>query len=496
MPLAVEHQAPIEAKRRQGQVIAQGIGAVGAMAAQYAQKHKDTDIAADEAGFALFSKDRMTKANAAAEQTSNPDEVKSIYDSAESDIEGYVSGSGANGTPNVKWKDHQEEMKNKIAPMKGRIREISSGRVLDIYKADTAAKAKMIVTDGIRSGDEAAIREGAEILQGSGQLTAQEKKQYVKENITAMNKFQSNRGYNQLLETTATLELAFDRGEIGDQELLAGYDDIQSSIETLVTDENQKVNLNYQLTSKKSKIYSREKKAIQKNMDAIYREGAKGSFGAGDGADYLGRFGENMKVSVAVKSAQKLREGAELTAGEEMSAAIQVANDVMSGKLYVSDGMQKISEMDPAVSYVANYILGGAMLDDSSNLNGEDFHSEFIVRDVKFGFDKKVEVNEGAFIHTVLRSMGPYLMGGNMDHKFAKETFDKAIYWQNNEGQNATAEEKKVKFNQLFMGRALDMIRSGKTPEQNAATEWAIKNLNEPRNADKARLILNRLGER
>lgn len=195
MPLPTQSMAKIEGERVVSKTIAAGIMDLGKMGAAYAQQNKDVDIKADEAAFSMFTKSRMAQADEAAGMTADPDEVRRIYSDAETEIADYVTGK-TDGTPNIKWKDHQESLRNSVMQMKGNIAAIAGDRVLKIYKADTKAKYENVVSAGIAQGDMNMISEGTDGLVQSGIMTTEQGKSYVATATQKMYEYDAERRFD------------------------------------------------------------------------------------------------------------------------------------------------------------------------------------------------------------------------------------------------------------------------------------------------------------
>lgn len=467
MPLPQANLAPIEAKRRQGMAVASGIDAVGRMGAEYAQQYKNTDMQADEAAFSLFSKDRMTQASDAASRTSDPDEVRSIYEQAESDIDSYVGGRSPEGTPNVKWKDHQQDLRNRIQPIKGRIKEVSSKRVLDIYRADTQAKAGQMASESIARDDIEGVKLAASILQESGVYTSEQAQEYIGKGEAQIAENQKARGYNQMTEYMAKLAYDKEMGVITNAEEIDALNEAMEQVDSLHED-YQSV-MKSRIYSRQTKAYKREKKELYNGFTRIAKGMETGDYDENELRYFMGAHVESYDELVLVANQARRAVGEYKGAGgvAVLTAVQNAISGEKDGEAYtITDAFKDMKSSESAVAPLGAVILGAAMMSPDSGADEEAIYKNWSV-DVNPGFGRKpVPVSPDSLISETVRMMGSYVSAGDKDSKWIEDTFDSAIKIQNSD--KIPQEEKLGKVRELFKGRARLLSEEVSAPQVQA----------------------------
>lgn len=464
-------------ERRTGGIIAQGINNVGAELDEYVANHKAQDVATDQAAFAMHYKNTMTDAKVLAEKTSDPDEVHKIYQAADRNVSDYLGGKNQSGTPNIRWQDHQDKAKLNMSQVKSASHEMAQRRVLDIYKDDSRAKHQRLGMEFIEMEDAEGLQNLGPVMRESGLYTPEEVNLFISKGEQAIDQKKQNADYNAILKGVSIAEQAYETGEIDQNGLITEYEAFKNGVSESELEEGKRDSLLYTITSKQNKFFRKDRIEREKALTDIHKEGETGSFGAGDGTAYLGIFGENMQMIQA--SAAKLQEGAELFAttfeGEDMKKALEIVDNALAG-YKVKAGMAKndknytlakavedIQNLDDKSAYVANYLLGAAMLDTT---NGVSDDQAFKITNVKeWAKDETVTVNPGTFLYDVRTGMAPFIMSGNQDAVWVKETFDKAFDWQMGDGKNATDKEKREKISELLGERAKILAQNTPAPQ-------------------------------
>jgi len=494
-------------ERRTAGIIGKGISDIGTEVAEYAQKHKQHDMAVDDAAFALHYKNTMNQAQIAAEKTANPDDVHSIYEQANKQVRDYIDGRNEAGTPNIRWKDHADQARIKMSGIEAESKERAGRRVLDIYKDDSRAKHRRLAAEFIENEDAEGFARLGPVMRESGLYTDEQVNEAVQKGEFAIAEKVKNRPYNESLRIIAEAEQDYALGgDLG--RLMQTYSDIKEMAEEGAYTKDQKDRMIYNVTSKENVHYRRDRKQRSDALIEIHKSGATSAFGAGDGTEYLGIFGDNMQ-QIQASSAQ-LRKGAEIFAttrdGADMQKALDIVDSVFGGvriypgikkndtKYTVSKGLADIKNLDPKVAYVANYLLGVSMMAD---VDGTSDEQTFKITNVRpRALDEVVAVEKGSFVGDIRRSLGPLVASGNQDAQWVKEVFDKAYDWQMGDGKDATNEEKASMMTNLLGERAMEVIEGISAPQipppqtarklseqDQQALNWANANPDDPRSA-------------
>lgn len=129
---------------------------------EHVEKQKRIEMQADDAAFQSFLTLKLTETKALAARTSDPEEVKRLYNQYEKDVGEYIRGGNERGAPNIRWKDHQGLLEQSLPAFSMQAETGRKSRLLEISTQESVSKADNSITEGIRTGNYDLIRSSVE----------------------------------------------------------------------------------------------------------------------------------------------------------------------------------------------------------------------------------------------------------------------------------------------------------------------------------------------
>ena len=447
----------IQQQRVGAKVVGQGIKDVGAELVDYAQKHKNQDIATDQAAYALYSKQVMTDAENAAKQTQNPDEVHQIYQQANQAISDYITGSNAEGTPNIRWRDHQDKAKLAMSEIRGATYAAGQRRVMDIYKTDSIAKHKRLGAEFIQNEDLEGLKSLGPVMRDSGLYTPEEVNLFLSKGEMAIEENTKAKGYNQMTEAMSQLAYQVEMGQVSTEQEIDALRVMQTQVEN--THEDYHSTLNARIYSRLSQAYRSKKYELNQGFKRLATGLNSGSYKKED-LDYFlaGRVDDyDDLVLVAEQAGKALSEYRPRTGQTGAIGILQAVNQAATGEIAIADAISEMKESNSRLAPLGLIMLGGTMMADDSGADPEAVHNNWTVKENTFGpWNKEVKVSADSVLHDAVRMMGIYVAEGDESDRWVEKTFFKAVDIQNDPEMNDAEKRKAV--NELFKERALDTM--------------------------------------
>jgi hypothetical protein len=473
MPMQQLNVADIQAQQQQGAAIASGVGSTGKMLAAIAQQGKESDIKADQAALSMYAKSKVRAADEAAGKTSDPKEVKRIYDEAYKSIDGYVRGS-TDGVPHIKWSDHEQQAQLDVLGIKDRVLDKAQSRTLQIYKSDTQAKAENLYEQSIAIGDMEGVEEAASILVDGGLRTPEEKKLMISEAKSAITKQNKAVEYNKFTAEMSELAFMKETDEITNSQEIDALKDIQSQLDT-VHEDNRPV-LEARVYSRLTKAYKQEKKELNDGFKRIASGLSSGSYDENELRHFLsGRVNDYDDLLLVAKSAEKTLAEFKPAAGRKGGAVdVLLAVEEAANGLPIGDAVKKMKDSNSALAPFGMIMLGSMMMAEDSGADEEAIYTGWVVDENTLGpANTPVKVAKDSILYEHVRKMGAFIAEGDEDAKWIEKSFFKAVDIQNN--SDLSNEEKRTKMNDLFKGRASELAALVSAPQVQAQSKPAMK---------------------
>jgi hypothetical protein len=459
------------AERRTAGIISKGVAGVGAELAEYAQKHKEHDIAIDDAAFALHYKNTMNEARNAAEMTSNPDDVHSIYEQANKKVADYIEGRNEEGTPNIRWKDHADNARLKMSDIKAQSGELAGRRVLDIHKADSKAKHRRLADEFIANEDAEGFDRLGPIMRESGLYTPEQVNEVIQQGQATIAEKSKARGYNALTASMAELAYRKETGEISTAQEIDELNRIKDEGIGEVHEDYKNV-LESRVYSRLTKAYKQEKTELNNGFKRLAKGLSSGDYTKDDLTYFLGAHVSDYDdlVLSAQQAKQTLEEfkptgGAEGNAPAILTAIENAMNGEKDGEPYaISDAIKDMNDANSALAPMGLIILGASMMADDAGADEEGFHNNWNVNE-KAGWFKKspVKVSPDSLLGETVRMMGSYIADGDEDASWVEKTFLKAVDIQ--DSTEIPEDQKMSKVRELFKGRSRLVAQEVSSPQ-------------------------------
>jgi hypothetical protein len=167
-------------------VIAKLGGQVADIATSYAAKNKRADLRADAMAFETQAKTIQSAAQLEAEQTSDPNQVRMIWEKAHSDLNTWVNGKNEKGVPNIRWNDQRGQIIPVADALKADFGTAAERRIAEIGRIDTNAKFQREIYDGTLAGNPEQIRGAVMGMLENGTYTKEQAETALRVNYLKM----------------------------------------------------------------------------------------------------------------------------------------------------------------------------------------------------------------------------------------------------------------------------------------------------------------------
>jgi hypothetical protein len=153
------------------------------------------------------------QADTEASQAVSRDEIQAIYDRAGKDINDYITGTDANGNPNIRHYEHQNVLRDS---MRG-LDEVTKGRAWQAQQAfdarQTKAQAQYLMDEAIENGDAQGMMDAVDLFPG---LTSEERTGLVKKGEREIEVFRGKAEYDAFNAEAQALQEMNYLGEFDD----------------------------------------------------------------------------------------------------------------------------------------------------------------------------------------------------------------------------------------------------------------------------------------
>lgn len=457
------------------------LGTVGEIAAQtaqlsaaYMQKNKAADMKADEMAYESKLTEIMNTAAVAAKDTTDKQEIDSIYSTAQADLDKWVTGKSEGGSQNIRWKDQVPLIRGDANKRRVLFENAKINRKLDVSRRDTFAKSMAQVDEGIISGNLNQVSEAYQILVSNGTYTPEEAKAKVADSKRIIAENQRAAGYNQMNSFISALDYQEETGQITTSDKIQKMKELQEDVGGL--HKKYQPIMESRLYSGLTKAYKKEKTDLDAGFKRLSSGMNSGIYKNEDLQFFLGAHVSDYDSLVLVaKSARESlvkfvpKKGVEGGAVQIMKAVeYATGGKDADGNVYTpSDAMKDMKESNSALAPFGMIMLGAAMMDEDSGVDAEGFHNSWMVIEDTPGWkNNPIRVGPNSLMGETVRLAGAYIVDGDEKSGWLQKIFSDSVAIQRE--MDLSKDEKRTKIRGLFKDRTMMVVEKVNAPQQTA----------------------------
>jgi len=162
---------------RVGIAVADTVGKLADVASgilqQHAEKRRAAEVEADRAGVSAEFAASALRLRQRLAATTNLDEIQRLVADEERDLSAWLEGTGADGAPNLRWPESQQQARNALATFRVQLRGAGAERSVQLAKASDLARIDSLMSVARETGDFAGIEQASRLMVSGGHLTAE-----------------------------------------------------------------------------------------------------------------------------------------------------------------------------------------------------------------------------------------------------------------------------------------------------------------------------------